>query len=220
MRFYDRHLLPRLIDVACGSRALDRIRRQTVGEASGCVLEIGFGSGRNLDHYDPARVERILALEPDAGLRRLAAPRVRTSSLAVTFLEAGAEAIPLPDASVDTIVVTFTLCTIPEVARAAREMRRVLRPGGRLLFAEHGRAGTTRALRWQRRIEPLWKPLAGGCHLTRDPVAILREAGFEVEAERGLLNDRALAIRAAGALMQGYWGIAIPPGGGDPAACA
>jgi ubiquinone/menaquinone biosynthesis C-methylase UbiE len=205
---YERHLLPRLVEWACRSRSLERVRRRVVARAQGRVLEIGFGSGLNLRHYDRGRVGSILALEPNPGLRRLAAQRVRDSGLSVEFIDASAEAIPLPDASVDTIVVTFTLCTIPDPQRAAREMRRVLRPDGRLLFAEHGRAEGARALRWQRRIEPVWMPLAGGCHLTRDPTAILRDAGFEVTAERGCLNEDVPVLRAIGPLMQGYWGVA------------
>ncbi|MCZ7561734.1 MAG: methyltransferase domain-containing protein [Burkholderiaceae bacterium] len=124
------------------------------------------------------------------------------------FIAAPGESIPLADASVDSIVVTFTLCTIPDVARAAREMRRVLRPGGELLFAEHGTARSARAQRWQRRIEPAWTPLAGGCHLTRNPPQILRDAGFEVQWAEGLLDPRPLAARTLAPLTYGYWGVA------------
>jgi SAM-dependent methyltransferase len=213
MGVYDRYLLPRLVDCACRSGSLCRIRRQVVSQARGTVLEVGFGSGANLRHYQPARVRTLLALEPDAALRRLATRPIADSAVPVELIDAGAESIPLDDASVDTVVVTFTLCTIAEVHQAAREMRRVLRPHGRLLFAEHGRAPAPRALRLQQRIEPLWRRLAGGCRLTRDPPEILRGAGLDVAAETGLLNDRAFAIRAAGQLLQGYWGWASRPPG-------
>lgn len=172
------------------------------------MLEVGFGSGLNLPFYDRARVERVLALEPGEGLRALATRRLRACAVPVEFLPASGEAIPLADASADSVVITFTLCTIPDVAQAAREMRRVLRRGGELLFAEHGTARSTRAQRWQRRIEPVWTPLAGGCHLTRDPPQVLRDAGFDVEWTEGLLDPRPLAARTIGPLTYGYWGVA------------
>ncbi|RPH64456.1 MAG: class I SAM-dependent methyltransferase [Burkholderiales bacterium] len=208
MKFYDDRILPRLVDAACGSGSLARTRALIVPLARGRVLEVGFGSGLNLPFYDPARVERVLALEPGEGIRSLAMRRVRASAVPVVFLQAPGESIPLPDASVDSIVITFTLCTIPDVAQAAREMRRVLKPGGELLFAEHGSARSMRAQHWQRRIEPVWTPLAGGCHLTRNPPQILREAGFSVEWTEGLLDRRLFAARTLGPLIYGYWGVA------------
>jgi len=208
MDFYERRILPRLVDLACGSPSLARTRALVVPRARGRVLEVGFGSGLNLRFYDPARVERVLALEPGEGIRALALRRAATSPVPVEFIAAPGESIPLADASVDSIVVTFTLCTIPDVARAAREMRRVLRPGGELLFAEHGTARSARAQRWQRRIEPAWTPLAGGCHLTRNPPQILRDAGFEVQWAEGLLDPRPLAARTLAPLTYGYWGVA------------
>lgn len=208
MDFYERRILPRLVDLACGSPSLARTRALVVPRACGRVLEVGFGSGLNLRFYDPARVERVLALEPGEGIRALALRRAAASPVPVEFIAAPGESIPLADASVDSIVVTFTLCTIPDVARAAREMRRVLRRGGELLFAEHGTARSVRAQRWQRRIEPAWTPLAGGCHLTRNPPQILRDAGFEVQWAEGLLDPRPLAARTLAPLTYGYWGVA------------
>lgn len=208
MDFYDRLILPRLVDVACGSASLARTRALVVPLAHGRVLEVGFGSGLNLPFYDPVKVERVLALEPGEGLRALALRRAAASPVPVEFLAAPGESIPLPDASVDSIVITFTLCTIPGVAQAAREMRRVLRPGGELWFAEHGTARSMRAQRWQRRIEPVWTPLAGGCHLTRDPPQILRDAGFAVQWTEGLLDRSLFSARTLGPLLYGYWGVA------------
>lgn len=208
MDFYERRILPHLVDLACGAPSLARTRARVVSLARGCVLEVGFGSGLNLPFYDPDKVERLLALEPGEGIRALALRRVAASRVPVAFVAAPGEAIPLAGASVDSIVITFTLCTIPDPARAAREMRRVLRPGGELLFAEHGAARSVRAQRWQRRIEPAWTPLAGGCHLTRDPPRILRDAGFAVEWAEGLLDPRPLAARTIGPLTYGYWGVA------------
>lgn len=208
MNFYERRILPRLVDLACGSASLARARARVVPRARGRVLEVGFGSGLNLRFYDPARVERVLALEPGDGIRALALRRTSASPVPVEFIAAPGESIPLGGASVDSIVVTFTLCTIPDAARAAREMRRVLRRGGELLFAEHGAARSVRAQRWQQRIEPAWTPMAGGCHLTRNPPRLLRDAGFEVQWAEGLLDPRPLAARTIGPLTYGYWGVA------------
>jgi ubiquinone/menaquinone biosynthesis C-methylase UbiE len=208
MDFYERRILPHLVDMACGSSSLARTRARVVPHARGRVLEVGFGSGLSLRFYDPGKVERVLALEPAEGIRALARRRVAASRVPVEIIGAPGESIPLPDASVDSIVITFTLCTIPDAARAAREMRRVLRPGGVLCFAEHGTARSVRAQRWQRRIEPVWTPLAGGCRLTRDPPRILRDAGFAVQWTEGLLDPRPLAARTIGPLTYGYWGIA------------
>ena len=208
MDFYERRILPRLVDVACGSTSRARTRARVVPLARGRVLEVGFGSGLNLPFYDPARVERLLALEPAEGIRELGRRRIAASRVPVETIGAPGESIPLPDASVDSIVITFTLCTIPDAARAAREMRRVLRPGGEVCFAEHGMARSVRAQRWQRLVEPVWTPLAGGCHLTRDPPQILRDAGFAVQWTEGLLDPRPLAARMIGPLTYGYWGVA------------
>jgi len=208
MDFYDQHILPRLIDLACGGRPLDRVRRQVASRAQGRVLEVGFGSGLNLRHYDAGRVQRVLALEPAVALRELAQPRLQACAIPVEFVEGGAERIALPDASVDSIVVTFTMCSIAEVECAAREMRRVLRPGGGLHFAEHGLGRSMRVQRWQHRLEPVWSPLAGNCHLTRHPPGILAAAGFDVDWAEGLLDTRVLASRTIGPMLYGYWGCA------------
>ncbi len=208
MGVYERLILPRLVDAACGSASLARVRARVVPLARGRVLEVGYGSGLNLPFYDPGKVQRVLALEPADGLRAIALQRARSAAVPVEFVPASGESIPLADASVDTVVITFTMCTIPDVEQAAREMRRVLRRGGELLFAEHGTARSPGAQRWQRRIEPVWTPLAGGCRLTRDPPTILRAAGFEVEWSEGLLDGSLWSARTLGPLTYGYWGVA------------
>ncbi len=201
MGVYSDHLEPRLVDLACSSRVIAPYRLRIVPRASGEVLEIGFGSGLNLPHYDSARVSRLYLLEPNAPIRRLAESRLRQSSLPSEVLDAGAEAIPLPDDSIDTVLVTFTYCTVPDLSGALREARRVLKPGDRLLFAEHGLAPDTGVARWQHRIQPVWGRLAGGCHLTRDIPSALREAGFDLpELEQGYA-DR--APRFAGFISTG-----------------
>ncbi len=181
MNFYNRHILPRLVDCACGFGSVTRQRRKVVPLATGRVLEIGVGSGLNLRHYDPGKVSAIVGLDPDDALLAMARRRTAGIPIAVKFLACGAESIPLDDASVDTVVVTYTLCSIPGVDQALRQIRRVLAPGGRVLFCEHGLAPDAGVAALQRRLQPLWGRLAGGCHLARDIPGLLRAAGFTVE---------------------------------------
>ena len=178
MNPYQRYLLPRLVHCVCGSPVIAHQRQLVVPGARGRVLEIGFGSGLNLPHYDRSRVEWIWALEPSPEMRALAAPRVAASGLDVRMLDLPGEALPLPDRSVDSVVVTYALCTIPGVAAALRQMRRVLRPGGQLIFCEHGAAPDASMRRWQDRLDGVWSRLAGGCHLNRDISALIESATF------------------------------------------
>jgi len=178
--FYDRHVLPRVLDAACGMSVVTAQRRKVVPLAQGVVLEVGMGSGLNLSHYDQARVSRVIGLDPGEALLATARRRAAAGTLPVEFIPTGGEHIALDAASVDTVVVTYTLCTIPGVAQALEGMRRVLKPGGRLLFCEHGLAPDAGVAAWQRRVQPLWGRLAGGCHLTRDAGALLEGAGFAV----------------------------------------
>lgn len=178
--WYERHLLPYLIDFACGMAPIRRQRERVVGAAHGRVLEVGIGTGLNLAHYDKSRVSRIVGLDPGAGMHRLAARRALRSGLDVELLPLSAESIPLPDASVDSIVMTYTLCSIADPAAALGEMRRVLVPGGRLLFSEHGLAPEESVRRFQRRVQPYWTRIAGGCHLDRDIPGLIAAAGFQL----------------------------------------
>lgn len=181
MSFYENHVLPHLIGLACGAPQIMKKRSQIVPAAEGRVLEVGFGAGPNLEFYDPGKVERLFALEPSEGMRRKAAGAIAAAPVPVEVIDLSAEAIPLEDASMDTVVLTYTACTIPDVNAALAEMRRVLKPGGRLLFSEHGRAPDAGVYKWQRRIEPVWKPIAGGCHLTRQIDDLIIGAGFAME---------------------------------------
>ena len=188
-----------------------RMREKVVPAAEGRVLEVGFGSGRNLPYYDADKVERLFALEPDPNMVRLARGRLAASPIAaVEILGLAGEAIPLEDASIDTVVVTYTLCTIPDVAAALAQMRRVITPGGRLLFVEHGRHARPRVAALQRRIEPAWTPLADGCHLTRHPPSLLAEAGFRVAHEEGTPPHAPIAGALAPFAAYHYWGAARP----------
>jgi len=177
---YARFVLPRVIDLTCRAKPNRRQRSKVVPKATGRVLELGFGSGLNLDFYDPREVERVWALEPASEMWQLARAAVERSPLRVERLDAGAEQVPLPDDSVDTVLVTYTLCTIPDVDAALAEARRVLAPGGRLLFCEHGEAPDPGVRRWQRRLNPIWSRLGGGCNLDRPIPALLGRGGFEI----------------------------------------
>lgn len=176
---YRKFVIPRLIDLAMRNRQLGPYRERVMGAASGRVLEIGVGSGLNFARYSPG-VRELLALEPDARLLGMARAKQATSALPVRFLEASAEHIPLEDASVDTVVSTWTMCTIPDVRRALEVMRRILKPDGRLLFVEHGLAPEPGVRKWQNRLDPLWTRLSGGCHLNRPIENLVADAGFDI----------------------------------------
>jgi ubiquinone/menaquinone biosynthesis C-methylase UbiE len=182
MSFYQEHVVPHLVNLAMRNRELDPYRERVLAGAEGRVLEIGIGAGANLKFYPP-RVKEILALEPSAKLISMARRAAGESShriAAVNFLEASAETIPLEPGTVDTVVMTWTLCSIPDAPQALREMRRVLKPGGQLLFVEHGQSPDASVKKWQDRLTPLWKRIAGGCRLNRPISGLLEQAGFHI----------------------------------------
>jgi ubiquinone/menaquinone biosynthesis C-methylase UbiE len=181
MGFYDRHILPRLLNTAMSAKPISYQRRKVVPRAQGRVLEIGFGAGHNLPYYDAARVERIWALEPAAEMRARSAERRAASSIPLEFIDLPSEKIPLDANSADTVLVTYTLCTIPDVMAALGEMRRVLKPSGQMIFCEHGEAPDESVKRWQRRITPAWKVIGGGCHVGRPIPKLIQDAGFKVQ---------------------------------------
>jgi ubiquinone/menaquinone biosynthesis C-methylase UbiE len=181
MGFYDRHILPRLLNSAMSTKPITYQRRKVVPRAEGRVLEIGFGAGHNLPFYDAAKVSHIWALEPAAEMRARAAERVSQTPIALEFLDLPSEQIPLDDDAADTVLVTYTLCSIPDVHTALGEMRRVLKPAGRMIFCEHGEAPDESVRRWRERLTPLWKAIGGGCHLGRPIPVLLADGGFRVE---------------------------------------
>jgi ubiquinone/menaquinone biosynthesis C-methylase UbiE len=180
MGFYDRHILPRFINCACGTKPMMKQREKVVPRASGTVLEIGIGTGLNLPYYDASIVERLIGLDPSEKSWELAGERVAHLDFDVEFIGLPGEQIPLEDASVDTVLVTFSMCTIPDPVAALHGMARVLRPGGSLIFCEHGKAPDANVCQWQDRINPFWRRILGGCHVNRDIPQLLKAGGFDV----------------------------------------
>jgi len=202
LTWYEDRILPRLVNLACSSKPTRKQREKIVPRAAGDVLEVGFGSGLNLPHYDRDKVRRIWGLEPSEGMQRLARDAVTEAGLDVEFIGLPCEEVPLDDDSVDTVLITYTLCTIPEPEKALAGLRRVLRPQGRLLFCEHGKAPDENVHRWQERLNPIWKTFSGGCNMHRDIPGLLHAAGFVIE------DDNRMYIPGARALSYNYWGSA------------
>jgi SAM-dependent methyltransferase len=181
MPFYRDHIYPHLVSVLGDPKPIQQVRQRVIPLAKGDVLGIGVGPGVNFVHYDPTRVSRVYALEPNPGMIRLAEKQRQETKLKVQFLDLPGERIPLEDRSVDTVVSTFTLCTIPGVVQAIRGIRRVLRPGGKFIFFEHGLSPVPRVQRWQKRSEPIPHWLFEGCHVTRDIPSLITSGGFQME---------------------------------------
>jgi SAM-dependent methyltransferase len=178
MALWRDQLLPRVVDKVCGRSELVEPRRRALTDLHGDVVEIGFGSGHNLAHY-PTAVERVLAVEPSMVARRLAERRIAAVEVAVQFVDLDGHDMALPDDCADAAVTTFTLCTVPEVARTLDELRRVVRPGGLLHFLEHGLSPDRRVAAWQHRLTPIQRRVSGGCHFDRPIADLLTAAGFE-----------------------------------------
>lgn len=206
MGFYERYILPKLLDRTCGSKPVRKQREKVVPLAKGRVLEIGFGSGRNLPFYAGDSVEHVWALDPSRTAWEQAEEAAKAASFPVEFVEAGAEDIPLAERSVDTVLLTFSLCTIPEPESALREARRVLKSDGRLIFCEHGAAPDRAVRRWQNALNPVWKRLSGGCNLNRDIPALIQQAGFEV------MEMSTMYIPGPKFASFNYWGAAAVSG--------
>ena len=200
--WYERNVLPWLIDFACGMKSVSRQRMKVIPQAQGRVLEIGLGTGLNLPFYDTGRVSELVGVEPSLTMHHLAMKRSRAAGIPVELVGIGAERLPLADHVFETVVSTYTLCTIPDPVMALREVRRVLAPGGRLLFSEHGKAPDESVRKWQARIQPVWGKFSGGCHLGRDIPAILKEAGFDAQVESMYIPGPRIA-------SYHYWGMAV-----------
>jgi len=204
MGLYDKYILPHFLNCACGSKPVKYQREKVVPMAEGLVLEVGIGSGLNIPFYDAAKVDRILGLDPSEELNRMALKVAEQKGIPVDFILGGAEDMPLPDNHVDTVLVTFTMCTIPEVAAANKEMLRVLKPGGKMIFCEHGLAPDVKVSKWQSRLDPVWGKIAGGCHLNRDIPRLIKNAGFEIKTMEQMYLPS--TPKFAG---YNYWGTAV-----------
>ena len=200
MGFYARHLGPRFVRCLCCREDIAAERAKIVPRARGTVLEIGFGPGHNLPYYETGRVERVIGVDPNDGFLDLASTALAAAGMPVEIRKAPAEKLPLADASVDTAVVTYTLCSVADAGRSLAEVRRVLKADGELLFLEHGLSPEDGVARWQRRLNPVWRALAVGCNLTRPVQALLTGAGFRVrEIETFYLpGPRALTYHCRG----------------------
>jgi len=204
MPFYRDYVYPQLVDLLGDPPPIHAIRQKVIPLAWGNVLEIGAGSGANFIHYDPARVSNLYALEPNAGMIRLAQRRLRGTHLHVEFLDLPGEHIPLADHTVDTVVSTFTLCTIPGIMEAIRDIRRVLKVDGKLIFIELGLSPDPAVQRWQRRLEPIHKWLYQGLYLTRDIPSLMIEGGFQIKQMK-----QAYLAQVPKSLTYCWWGTAI-----------
>jgi ubiquinone/menaquinone biosynthesis C-methylase UbiE len=205
MGVYDEHILPRIINVACGLKANHPLRERTCSNLEGDVVEIGFGSGHNIPFY-PATVKRVAAVEPSDVGWKLAAKRLRDSQVPVERSGLDGQSLPFPDDSFDSALSTWTMCTIPDIDTALAELRRVIKPGGTLHFVEHGLAPDEKVQKWQHRLEPMEKKVFGGCHLTRQIVPLLEKAGFRIEEVDVFYEDGAPKWIAADSL-----GVATSP---------
>ncbi|MFU7528544.1 class I SAM-dependent methyltransferase [Qipengyuania sp. ASV99] len=205
--WYDAHIMPRLIKCACGTGQVMKRRAAIVPLARGDVFELGCGGGINHDFYDASAISSYAGIDPHGVLLDSARAAAEAKGWPATLRQAQGEDIPFPSSNFDTVVCTFTLCSVEDPQRVLSEMRRILRPGGQVLFLEHGRAPDGGVAKWQERIEPMWKRLAGGCHLTRSIGSAFRGAGFDVEPlGQGYLP------KAPKFAMWNEWGIARRPG--------
>ena len=204
MSLYEKYVLPKFLNCACGSKPVSYQRKKVVPLAEGKVLEIGIGSGLNLPFYDKAKIDEIWGLDPSEELSEMAKQVAEEESMEVKFISSGAEDIPLPDNYFDCVLVTYTMCTIPEVQRANQEIRRVLKEDGKMIFCEHGEAPDQNIRKWQNRINPFWGKLAGGCNINRKIPSLIQDSGFDIiEMEEMYLPN---TPKIAG---YNYWGYAV-----------
>lgn len=204
MRLYNKYILPLLTHWVCSQTDITHVRKEYVPLAKGRILEVGIGSGLNLSHYDPSKVEKIWGLDPSHELINRAEKTADQMPFDVEFIERSCEEIPMDSKSMDTVLVTYALCSIPDVTKALAEINRVLKPGGELIFCEHGRAPDAAVHQWQDRITPAWRKVSGGCHLNRDISSLISKSGFKiVKTDKQYSSPIKL-------ISYNYRGIAIP----------
>jgi|TARA_B100001093_G_scaffold401127_1_gene388697 ubiquinone/menaquinone biosynthesis C-methylase UbiE len=203
LSLYDKYILPKVLNCTCGSKPISYQRKKVVPLAKGIVLDIGIGSGLNIPFYDLSRIDKIYGLDPSSELIKIAKKMAVKKNISIEFLLCGAEDIPLPNNSIDTVLITYSMCTIPEVLKANYEMFRVLKPDGRLIFCEHGLAPDKSVAKWQKRINPVWGKIAGGCNLDRDIPDLISSSGFKILSIEEMYLPS--TPKFAG---YNYWGIA------------
>ncbi|NCX42173.1 MAG: class I SAM-dependent methyltransferase [Proteobacteria bacterium] len=206
MSFYDKYILPKFLNCACGTKPINYQRDKIVPLAKGIVLDIGIGSGLNIPFYNKSNIDHLYGLDPSEELLKIAKHLAKKNELEIEFLQCGAEAIPLPDQSIDTVLITYTMCTIPDIKLSNSEIMRVLKPEGQLLFCEHGLAPDKNIAKWQRRINPIWSKIAGGCNLNRDIpklITLITSSGFKISNMEEMYLPS--TPKFAG---YNYWGVA------------
>ena len=202
MGLYDKYILPKFLNCACGSKPINYQRQKVVPLAKGKVLDIGIGSGLNIPFYNSDKIDKVIGIDPSHELIELAKELAIDSKASIELVIGSAESIPYPDNFFDTVLVTYTMCTIPNVAIANKEMWRVLKDDGRLIFCEHGLAPDKKISKWQNRIDPFWGKIAGGCHLNRDIQKLITDAGFSFET-----LDKMYIPSTPKFAGYNYWGI-------------
>ena len=202
MGLYDKYILPKFLNCACGSKPINYQRQKVVPLAKGKVLDIGIGSGLNIPFYNSDKIDQVIGIDPSHELIDLAKELANDSKASIELVIGSAESIPYPDNFFDTVLVTYTMCTIPNVAIANKEMWRVLKDDGRLIFCEHGLAPDKKISKWQNRIDPFWGKIAGGCHLNRDIQKLITDAGFSFES-----LDKMYIPSTPKFAGYNYWGI-------------
>ena len=203
MSFYNKYILPKVLNCTCASKPINYQRDKIVPLAEGVVLDIGIGSGLNIPFYNKTKIKQLYGLDPSKELLDIAKSVAKKENLEIEFLECGAESIPLPDKSIDTVLITYTMCTIPDVALSNSEIIRVLKDDGKLLFCEHGLAPDKNIAKWQKRINPLWSKIAGGCNLNRDIPNLISSSGFKISNMEEMYLPS--TPKFAG---YNYWGVA------------
>ena len=204
MSLYEKYVLPKFLNCACGSKPVARQREKVVPLAEGKVLEIGIGSGLNLPFYDKTKVDEIWGLDPSEELSEMARAVAIQEGMEVNFISSGAEEIPLPDDHFDSVLITYTMCTIPEVIRANTEIRRVLKNQGKMIFCEHGAAPDDNIRKWQKRINPFWGKIAGGCNINRNIPSLIQESGFDIVGMEEMYLPNTPKIAG-----YNFWGYAV-----------
>lgn len=203
MKFYNTYILPRLTHWVCSRKNFSNQRAKIIPQARGRVLEIGIGSGLNLPFYKPENIDRVWGLDPSKQLQKIAEKKAGVLPFNVEFIGLSGEEIPLEKKCVDTVVVTYTLCSIPDVQKALIEMNRVLKPGGKLIFCEHGKAPDDNVSRWQNRLNPIWNRVSGGCNLNRAIPGLIEQSGFKI------INVNMAYIGGFKPASFNYWGFAV-----------